>query len=652
MRMCNKYWSVCGRVALFGLVLSTMIAVVAAPPISKPHLVLAHYMPCFPPAGISDNDYWYGARMDPKTDNLTARPALVARGAIDDINAYIDEVRLAKAYGLDGFLVDELEDNDAYFHAWTSLLKAAEIVGGFYIGVMPDHACLGDVTEVTRNPDHKVFQDKVLHWLQAGKDSPALLRYDGKPVVFTYGGGYPDSNGAPQGLKKLVVDWMADHGTPIAFGATLGCDWPVYKFPYANDPQTGYQTMSFATGTFSPLKGMTKLREQALNYWPKDFMQMGENAFALYDSKAGGYPRYDAPEMSKTYRDYWEWNITHRDQIKWVMLITWNDWGETAIAPSNNHSMAWAPVTRYYAEWFKTGKAPKITRDVVAIFHRAHPYGAKLRLAQQTVAGEKARKGFGILNTPEDSVEAVAFLKAPATLVLDTGGKMTRSKVKAGVHSLVAPFALGVQRAYIERHGKIVATVTSPVPVHDQPARENLWFIAADSAHPPCDVTPTTWTTQTGSWQQTGKALRGTGMAVAGAGATLGDISIATTAAAGCRMAGVAARVRKDHDYRFTVTRSGDQLTWTLGRNDARQMTIFENGQLTLAADKPVRLMLSCVGEYLIGYINDALVSSNMADWAMDHGQVGLLAGEDTTTFQDVSVVSYDSALPPLPPKK
>ncbi|MDQ2731163.1 MAG: hypothetical protein M3Y56_05855, partial [Armatimonadota bacterium] len=173
-------------------------------------------MPGGAPFGIdAENNYWYAAQYSPVYDNLTARPILYSRGSKDhNLEAHIAEIRIAKSYGIDGFLVDELEDSQGFRTSWLTLFKAAEIVGGFKIGLQPDYATLGNPTGGDHPPQTR--RDKIKHWIELVKDSPAMLRFDGKPVVIPYGAAYPDAKvydldhtiSAPEGEKRDVVDWM------------------------------------------------------------------------------------------------------------------------------------------------------------------------------------------------------------------------------------------------------------------------------------------------------------------------------------------------------------------------------------------------------------------------------------------------------------
>ena len=621
--------------------------------VQGPRLVLAHYMPGFPALGIdSANTYWYAAQYSPDYDNLTARPILYPTGGTDhNLESRIAEIRVAKAYGIDGFLVDQLEDNVTFRTTWTTLLRAAEIVGNFKIGLQPDYATLNNPTGGDHPPQTR--RDKIKHWLDIARDSPALLRFGGKPVVIPYGAAYPDAKvydldkslTAPEGEKRDLVDWMRAQGTPIAYAASHSLGWPIYTQPYANDPKTGFQTFAFATATFSPgdsvntLAGSISTRQRALNYWPHDFMQIGEATFLYMNPHAHWYT---APRLSTTWRQDWAWNVAHRDRIHWVEIITWNDWGESAIAPSVNHFMALQPITRYYADWFKSGHPSVISKDTVTILHRATPFAAVPTKYPTRINGP----------APTDEVEALAMLKAPATLILKSGMTEYRQRVGAGIQSLIRPFALGVQSARVERHGKVVAAVTSPIPIHDKPLRENLWIDGATSAFPPRPIRLNDWTTSSGDWAGTGVKRTGTGLSLVGDGAQLGNISVsafvAPEAVSDGDFVGVVAHANGLSFYRLALGRWEGRGQWRLSKIDQGKETTLASGDTPDAAHVPRGLRLDCVGEHLIPYLDGRLLTANVSDYPdwqrtpMTYGQVGITAAGTRAVFTQISVKSYD----------
>ena len=592
-------------------------------PGKAPYLVFAHYMPCNPPLGLNpSNTYWYGERISPASDNQICWPVLTAReGTEVESGAFIDEILLAKSYGIDGFFVDQLEDNDAYRACWRNLLKAAEIVGDFKIGLMPDYSTLwGNVSNGTA-------PEKILRWLAIAGSSPALLRYDGKPAVMPYGCAFPDAKGAPAQEKLRIADFLASKGITIAYAALHGLDWALYAKPFANDAKTGFQTFAFATGSFSPTCG-TDLRQRALDYWPADLMTIGEVSFMYYNR---GWC-YNAPRLSATYRAVWEWNIVHRDRIRWMQIITWNDHGESAIQPTCNHFMAWQRLTRFYADWFRSGRRPTLTKDWLAVFHRPHPYAAEPVLVKMTLTS----------GTPTDDVEALALLTAPATLVMESGGRTSRLEVGAGLQSFVTPFAAGVQSARIERNGTQIVTVTTAVPVHLKPARQNLWFIGADSDHPPRPLT-VAWPDQAG-W--TGEAMQrsGSGLIAVGDSGRWLDMRVEATVVPTLHESGIVVRKLDQRHVQLTVHRDGVRLLWRLAARDGATITELSSGSRP-SPTGPVRLRLDSVADRVVPYCDGDLLDGDSYVFAPFHGQVGLIAAVPAT-FSSISVQTYDLAVP------
>ena len=104
-----------------------------------PHKVYAHYLCCFDDLGTSEmNPYWWATTCDPWDQSLTSGAVLLADSSAADqqLQGMIDDIRIAKAYGIDGFFVELMEDTPKYRSVWTKLLLAAETVGSFDIGLM------------------------------------------------------------------------------------------------------------------------------------------------------------------------------------------------------------------------------------------------------------------------------------------------------------------------------------------------------------------------------------------------------------------------------------------------------------------------------------------------------------------------------------
>lgn len=613
-----------------GLIFFVLIEVRGAEP---PRLVLAHYMPCFPPLRSDDplDSYGYQSEFDPANEpehgNRSSKPIagtnLHGDAAIN--GAYEQEICLAKEAGIDGFWVDLLEDNDRYFECWQRLLKAAEKVGGFQIGLMPDYTCLDKPSEEPKK-NGKSNVEQILHWLNAADRSPALLRWEGKPVVACYGVGHPDAKGAPEWEKEHLVDWLEEHGVSIQYLPTHGLDWPLYSRPYARK----FAEFAFGAGSYSP--GATESqRQRALDYWPDSLLQMGE-VCPIYYNRAWNY---SAPRLTESYRREWEWNIAHRDRIHWVQIITWNDYGESPLAPDNNHFYAWLPLTRYYADWFKTGVRPPIERDWLAIFHRPHPYESA---PFQFPYGLKS-------NRPTDEVEAVALLTAPADLVIETGGKQSKQAVEPGMRSLVIPFDLGVQRAWIERDGKRIVEVQSPLPIESRTDRQNLWLVAADSAHSPRILELKSGKNRSGEWDIQGDDLEGKGIWQFDDEKPIGDGFIFATIdpaqlKEGKEMAWLG-RMQGDRCYELVIRKRESGCKWMINYVSGDLRQFLAGGDLLLGEKDLPKIQFSWVGAHLVAMANGKDLTNGVFDYRIPWGRAGIRS-EEKIHLQRVIAGSWD----------
>jgi hypothetical protein len=174
---------------------------------------------------------------------------------------------------------------------------------------------------------------------------------------------------------------------------------------------------------------------------------------------------------SATFRIEWEDAIA--DGADWVQLVTWNDYSEsTEVSPSLRTQWSFADLATYYTAWFKTGTAPKIVRDRILYFHRAHATTAKPDLGKQTGGAFTWKDG----TAPADDIEMVAFLTAPATLEIQIGTRVDRLEAKAGLTSFRVSLATGTPEFRIVRAGVTVQRTTSTWPVTDTITYQDLLY--------------------------------------------------------------------------------------------------------------------------------------------------------------------------------
>jgi hypothetical protein len=459
-------------------------------------LVLANKMHCFPPMGINPTSYyWWTIPMHPWIcfecggfyvnrpsawcSNVNA-PNMTVQG-------YVEEINQAKSYGIDGFIVDltsnvnneptKFENDRINFIA---LVTAAEQVGDFYIVAQPDMT--GGVDAIMIKP-----------YMDAVASSPAYLKIDGLPLICPYCVGYyvPD--------EKAEVNWYAAQGMPISYIPTMfDNQWWYGNNDYSfRDGVNGYPSFAKAITTFSPDHPNT-YRPDVLSYWRNHLPYMPDVALQ-YQCKPDGV--YLDNHMTQVFRSVFEWGIANRNNgVCWMMPNNWNDFHESALAPNSNMFMALAPLHKYYADWFKTGVQPTIEKDSVSVFHASYPHTA---VPSQYTAMWTA--------SVADEVEAVAILTAPATLYIQSGNNVYSAEVGAGVQSLLEPFSLGYQKAWVVRSGQTICSVTSPVPIRSDPLIANNWVVGYGSAYPPETVPLTNWSTLYGTMTASTSSASGMG---------------------------------------------------------------------------------------------------------------------------------------------
>lgn len=168
---------------------------------------------------------------------------------------------------------------------------------------------------------------------------------------------------------------------------------------------------------------------------------------------------------SVTYRNNWESAIT--GSAEYVHLITWNDYSEhTIVSPSTGTRDSFYDLTAYYTHWFKTGAPPTLKREAVYYFHRSQRTDSEVvQPTPQTVVFQAVNGA-----PATDFVEMLAFLHAPATLVVTMNGVNHTRAVQGGVQSFYVPLEFGpapefrvlregVQVLYLQSDFAVNATV-------------------------------------------------------------------------------------------------------------------------------------------------------------------------------------------------
>ena len=138
------------------------------------------------------------------------------------------------------------------------------------------------------------------------------------------------------------------------------------------------------------------------------------------------------------FSDQWRNAITQNAPIAYIQ--TWNDFSEDhAITDSLYRGRTLIELNRYFADWFKTKRPPKITRDQVLIFHHRQLVNAIL-----TNATIRPHNDSWHMTPTSDFLDIVTLLTAPGTIEASVGALHWDSQVPAGYHEwlIVTPSSL------------------------------------------------------------------------------------------------------------------------------------------------------------------------------------------------------------------
>jgi len=180
-----------------------------------------------------------------------------------------------------------------------------------------------------------------------------------------------------------------------------------------------------------------------------------------------------------------QWRTIIQQQPDWVEIVTWNDFNESYVcpvaapgSPDNGRSPKAAPsylksrsshagyleLSRYYIEWYKSGKPPPL-KDALFYFYRRHPKDA---------VAKEDRPVKALAGLVQDVLYVTTMMTAPAELQVTSGGTKTVHPVKAGIQHVRIPFSCGAQHFTVCRDGKSILT-TEGEPIADRIERYDFF---------------------------------------------------------------------------------------------------------------------------------------------------------------------------------
>ncbi len=312
-----------------------------------PKLVLAFYYPWYGNEAYGGSNSHWGSYSWLDIEESEHYPLL---GPYDsrDPRVIMSHIRMAKSYGIDGFIVswwgiDRYEDR-----VLPEILGVAE-KEGFKVTVYYEsnrQLSLNDVVE------------ELTYIVRSYSGHPAYLKVDGKPVIFVYAMSARgrDFNFWRDAVRRVEADtgvdvfFVADTGDVGYLSAFEGIHYysllGIYDNPGARFEETALRVRLYAT---------RKEMESGIRH-PRFWVATVIPGFN--NTKVGGelvYPR----EGGAAYRRFWDAAISSGADM--VAIVTWNEWHEgTEVEPSREYEFQYLHLTREGAERYK-GHVPPFT---------------------------------------------------------------------------------------------------------------------------------------------------------------------------------------------------------------------------------------------------------------------------------------------------
>ncbi|WP_206674191.1 endo-1,3-alpha-glucanase family glycosylhydrolase [Pseudactinotalea suaedae] len=431
-------------------------------------LVFAHYFTPYPLSldnKPADSDYYARNYLDPSGENgkfaewgglLRDRPLSPGASKGDwEVANFVTEIEQAQSAGIDGWTLDLLSSSGRNWTAALQVMEAADQVGDFYVVPMVD----ATATFSDGSPESvaallsQLYEYDSAYQEEDGEYLLSSFKAEGKPVSW---------------WKQVIASLESKHGLPITFQALFldASDANMRSFAPIAD---GFSNWGTRTEHGALTRPDYAARAAALD---RTWME----PVAVQDIR---YKDARWAEASNTagVRAQWERAITQG--ADYVQIVTWNDYSEsTQVAPSMAHGTAFLDLMRYYVSWYHTGSPPAITSDEVVLTHRTQFVDARPSFSHNLMGAPTLG---GTSTAPRDTVEALVWLTAPATVEVTVGGTVTRFEAPAGVSAHTVPLELGTASVTVDRGGAEVAALVSPHEVVARPYVQDLQYWAASS---------------------------------------------------------------------------------------------------------------------------------------------------------------------------
>jgi hypothetical protein len=444
--------------------------------------IFAHYMGCFPVGSGPTRHHRSQVHLKTRHDSTSYEEAMGGRILNWDLvppgttlspeqSAELD-IRRALRGGIDGFAVDAWAGGDSAKRTMDMLFTVAEKHQlPFKVTICLDPSCL------PKDPDNpgnmaKPFAEAIRYLLRHEK-SPNLARRDGKPLIFGYHSRgilrTPQMDALPEGPEKwdhLAKAFKAVEqqvGQPLFLHFGIGAfhsrtpkkdrDYvAVAKWAGKNFSAVG----SFLDTTFA--RDEAKMAEAV----KASGSEWGQPLWYQYNNRSGSLHVGNGFNVLRK-----QWQMARELDSTLIQFVTWNDYGEdTILAPGYNTGYSVLELNRYFVDWWKTGKAPSVTKDKMFLVFRR--YGADAK----TFPFKTRRYQAGVL-------EVVTLLQKSAQVTLP--GRAITYQAPAGMSFRQFPLQVGQVKAELSRGGNPVLSLTAPEQVTDKPFRQDNSMVCFSS---------------------------------------------------------------------------------------------------------------------------------------------------------------------------
>lgn len=434
--------------------------------------VFAYYFPPFPLSVDNKNptsdsySHWFesynsqNGAYDLRDRPLSPAPQTASNWKEADFEI---EVRQAEAAGLDGFIWEYHDSSDARWNELPDMLAAAHAVDpGFRIMLSPDFPTTAGATT-----------DSVYNDVMVVKNNAAIYKNSAGDIVL-----------APFYPERQPATWWTDLISRLSSAgvkATLNpifLSWAQGQYPEWNTSSlTGYS--QWGTRTDSGITGLTTDTKQAHNLGKLWMQPIAFEDTRSYDG------RYWEASNSSLLRDSFTSAIQNGADS--IAMITWNDYTESWMEPSQERGHTILNVSAYYIDWFKTGTAPAITNDALYWFHRSQPTTAPFSSQPIGRSGQPVTMNIANGDPAANQVELLAFLKTPGTLVIKQDSNVQTEAAPAGVVSFKVPLVAGTTPVFeLQRGGVTTLTKTSDTPIRSSVAYQDMMYHAGGGTANQC----------------------------------------------------------------------------------------------------------------------------------------------------------------------